>query len=170
MMNFYEEDYLVKINRQKRRCLAVYFVVAVILTLIIVTAIVLNSIFPYNFGHRPILLSVVIVSTLLLVVFSFVYLQICYKKVAEYYNFIVSLISRKSTSINATIIRANAQVVSGVIDYYSVDVLEWSIVDNDYVERSVFIDAEMQNLDLNKGEIVTLVTVSNYLIAYKKGV
>ena len=170
MINFYDENYISKLNRQKRSCLAVYFIVAIFLTLVIVSAIVLNSILPYNFGHRPILLSIVIVATIVLVIFSFIYLQICYRKVADYTNFVIDLSSRRSVTITATIIRVNAQVVSGVIDYYSVDVLEWSNVENDYVERSVFVDAEINNLEFNKDEIVTFVTASNYLIAYKKGV
>ena len=170
MINFYSDNYIVKTMRQKRRCLAVYFIVATFLSLSIVATIVLNSIFPYNYGHRPFLMAILITLTVFLVVFSFIYLQIVYGRVAGYLNFIASLFSRKIVTSTATVIRVNAQVVSGEIDYYTLDVLEWSNAVEDYVERSVFIDAEFQNLDFEKNEIITLEMASNYLVAYKKGV
>ncbi|MBO5851514.1 MAG: hypothetical protein J6R29_04195 [Clostridia bacterium] len=169
MINFYDENYINKIIRQKNKCLAIYLVVAIILFLIIVATIVLNSIFPYNFGHRPILLAILCVVTVVLVVFSFVYLQIVYGKVAGYLNFLGLLTQNLKRTATVTVIRVNAQIVSGQIDYYSVDVLEWSDIDEDYVERSVFIDAEFANLDFKKDEIITIITASNHLLAYKKG-
>ena len=170
MINFYTDNYINKTVRQKNKCLAVYFLVAIFLFLIILACIILNAIFPYGYGHRTILLIIICVATVILVTFSFIYLQIIYGKVAGYLNFIGSLLSRKSVVSTATVIRTNAQTVSGDIDYYSVDVLEWSNSKEDYVERSVFIDAEFANLNFEKGDILTIETASNYLIAYKKGV
>lgn len=170
MTNFYTQNYIDKTLRQKRRCLAVYLTVAIVLSLVIISTIVLNAIFPYNYGHRPILLAILITATVILVLFSFIYLQIVYGKVAAYLNFLGTLLQKISVTSTATVIRVNGQVNSLEIDYYSIDVLEWSSVKQDYVERTIFIDAEFKNLGLEKNDIITVTTASNYMLAYKKGV
>ncbi len=169
MINFYDDNYINKIIRQKNNCLATYFIIAIVLVLIIIATIVLNSCLPYNYGHRPYLLTLLCVVTVALVVFSFIYLQIVYGKVAGYLNFLGLLIQNKQFTSTVTVIRVNSQIISGKIDYCVLDVLEWSQAKEDYVERSVFIDAEFSNLDFKKDDIITITTSTNYLLAYKKG-
>ena len=169
MTNFYTQNYIEKVTKQKKKSLVAYFIVAAILALIIIASIVVNSLLPYNYGHRPYLLTIVCTATVMLVIYSFLYLQICYGRVAAYLNFLNSLFQRKKITSTATIIRVNGQVNSGNIDYYTIDILEWSNAEENYIERSLFVDAEFKDLDFKKDEIVTIETASNYLIAYEKG-
>ena len=53
------------------------------------------------------------------------------------------------------------------VDYYHLNVLEWSSIHDDYLERSVLVDREIKTLKVNEGDIIEIETTGNRLIAYE---
>ncbi len=168
MTNFYTNEYLEKIKRQKNKLLTIYFIILAVCVLIEVVVIGFNAYLPYMHEYKTLLTIILYATGVLFTVFSFLYLQITYGKVSEYYKFVSQTMIKRKTTSSVTVIRIHYQTQTNKIDYYTIDVLEWSNTENDYVERTVLVDCEFKDLDFKVDEILTITTSSNFLTAYKR--
>ena len=54
------------------------------------------------------------------------------------------------------------------VEYFKLNVLEWSQSSDEYVRRTVLVDNEKNDLEFTGGEILNIETYSNVLTAYKR--
>lgn len=168
MTNLYTTEYKNKIKKQKDKLLTIYFIILALCALIVIAVITINAYLPYMHEYKTPLMIILYSVGGLFTVFSFIYLQITYGRVATYYKFVCQTMLKSKLTSSVTITRINGDLYTNNIDYYTIDVLEWSDKENDYVERKILVDCEFKKLDFNVDEIITVTTSSNFLVAYKR--
>ena len=75
MTNFYTNEYLEKIKRQKNKLLTIYFIILAVCVLIEVVVIGFNAYLPYMHEYKTLLTIILYATGVLFTVFSFLYLQ-----------------------------------------------------------------------------------------------
>lgn len=169
MVHLYNNDDLVKIDKQRFKLKTIYVITLVISLVLVVTGIIFRAFLPYNTQIESVIEVVVMTIAILFTIFSFIYLSIPYSRVKNYYSFIYKALSSERVIVKATIIdiRDNDVTTKYGVDYYYIDVLEWSNSRNDYVKRSVMVDNEFRNLPIKKSSIIDIETMGNMLTAYE---
>lgn len=167
-MNYlYEEDYLDKIQIQRKRLLVTYIVLLSVIVVAVVLSIIYYSTRPYKWEYGTLFKTIVIVVAALFVVFSTIFLEIPFGRVNRYYKLIKDLFSNELLKSNVTFISFDDRKINKYgVDFYYINVLEWSDIENDYVERSIMVDKERKVKEFRKGEIFEVYTAGNILFKY----
>lgn len=169
MTELYTTDYLDKIKLKKRNLLIAYFVLLGIAILSISAIMIVYANEPFGTKLRlPFIIALVLICVIF-VVYSFIFFNISYGRIKKYYNFVYYAIFSKQDVEKVTVIASDNQVreVLGV-DFYTLTVLCWSNIENDYVERNLYVDADLNVESFSKNDVLTVRLNSNYLVAYKK--
>ncbi len=170
MTILYDVNYFNKIKKQKNKYLTIYLILLSIVVLALVGIIVYYSLQPYRTSlENPLKISMFAI-IILFTLFSGVYLSIVFGRVYKYYKFITHLSSGKKYTFSVTVISINyGDYKSNYgVDFYTIDLLEWSETQNDYVNHRILVDAEFKNLDINEGDMLTITTSLNALMRFKK--
>lgn len=169
MTELYTTDYLEKIKIKKRNLLISYFVISCVALSIIATIMIIYSNEPFGTSLRLPFLIALVVICVSFVFYSFVFFNISYGRIRKYYNFVYYAIFSKKDVEKVTVIANYNQVreVLGV-EFYTLNVLCWSAIENDYVERNLYVDCELNVESFSKNDVLTVSLNSNYLVAYKK--
>ena len=123
---------------------------------------------PFGTPLEKPLLAIILTLGGLFTAFSVVYLTIPYGRIKKYCEVLCDFLDNEKAESDVTILGVdyNLTVKYGV-DFYRLNVLEWSTINNDYVERNVLVDNEIKTLNFKKNDIVKIVTTSNMLIGYE---
>ena len=169
MKYLYNNDDLIKLDKQRFKLKTIYVIILVISLIIVVGGIIFRAFLPYNTQLETVLEIIIMTVAILFTIFSFVYLSIPYARVKDYYNFVYSALNNERLIVKATIleIRDNDVTTKYGVDYYYIDVLEWSNSRNDYIKRSIMVDNEFRNLPIKKSSIIDIETMGNMLTAYE---
>ena len=170
MTYLYTKPYYYQIKKQRQKLLTIYLILLGLALLGLVGIILFYAFQPYGTNLKlPLQISMfalIVVFTL----FSGVYLTIIYGRVNKYYHFLNSLSRGKKLSNSVTVISINygdLRTNFGV-DFYTMEVLEWSSSQDDYVKHNLLIDNEFKNLDINEGDMLTVTSSLNVLMEYNK--
>ena len=170
MTVLYNQTLYNKIKEQKNKLLTVYLILLSVVFLCVVGIIVFYALQPYGNNLANTLKFIMFALIICFTLFSGVYLSIIYGRVSKYLHFLNSLKVGKKYTFDATVVTINygdTKTNYGV-DFYTLDVLEWSNSQNDYVNHKILIDAEFKNLDINEGDMLTVTTSLNALMEFKK--
>ena len=169
MTEFYSTSYLDNIKNKKRNLIISYFVALFIVFSIILTILIIYSNEPFGTNLRIPLLVTIILIIVLFIIYSFIFFTISYGRIKKYYNFLYYAIFSKHEIAKVTVISVYKDVreILGV-DFYTINVLCWSNLENDYVERNVYVDCEFGVDNFNKNDVLTIKLNSNYLLGYQK--
>ncbi len=169
MKYLYSQEDLLALDKQRFKLKFIYRLILILTLIIVATGIIVRSLLPYKAQLVDIIYTIVIIVTILFIIFSFVYLSIPYARVNDYYKFVYNALNSERIEVKATIleIRSNDVTLKYGVDYYYIDVLEWSNARKDYVKRSVLVDNEFKNLNIKKSSIITIQTMGNILTAYE---
>lgn len=168
MINLYSEEDYTKINKLRNKYLLIYIISLIAAVFIEICLLVYYSTRPFGTSLETPLLVIILTFGGLFTAFSVVYLTIPYGRIVRYRDIIIDFLDNEKITSEVTALKYdyNLTVKYGV-DFYRLNVLEWSDEEDDYVERSILIDNEIKNLEINEGDILTIVTTSNMLIGYE---
>ena len=173
MVEYYTDAELVSAKKQKKKTFIIYFIVLGAYFLASAAFLIFYWTLPYS-GYRNTAYTISLIKaghyslTALLVVFSFIYLGIVYKRVRRYYK----MCSNMSTGLRETSTGSfleydeNIQDKDGV-DFKSLVFIEWNRYKNDFFERKVLVFYEKPFPEIPEQANVTYVTQGNVLISYE---
>ncbi len=169
MKEFYSIDYYTKFTKKKKSLLTVYFAIFALVTLLLVTIYLIYANEPYGTKLRTPFLIAIISIAVVFIAYSFVFFTITYGRLKKYCFYLYYAVFGNKETAKITVLDYCLQPKdNGGLEFYSLDVLIWSELDQDYVERTIYVDAEFLIDDIKINDIVTVVLNANYLVAYKK--
>ena len=169
MTALYNKTYYNQIKKQKNKLLIVYLVLLSIALISVAGIIVYYALQPYGTNKKIPLMIAMFLITCIFTLFSGVYLSIPYGRVKKYYAFLTSLLYGKKQKFNVTVISISGEDRSNYgVDFYVLEVIEWSDTQNDYVNHKILVDNEFKNLDINEGDMLTITTSLNALMEFSK--
>ena len=168
MVNLYSEETYLKENTRRIKYLYLY-IAALILVVICETALMIYyATRPFGTPLEIPLLIIILSIGALFTVFSVVFLTIPYGRLKKYCEILGDFLDNEKVVSEVTVLGIDKTVtVKYGVDFYRLNVLEWSTIENDYVERSILVDNEIKTLDFKVNDIVKIVTTSNMLIGYE---
>ncbi len=168
MTELYLESHYDKIKKQKRNLLISYFVALGVFLAIVATIMIIYANEPYGTQLRTPFLIVLIVISVTFVIYSFIFFSICYGRIKKYEYYLYFAVFGKHEIIKATVIDIDNSVKDvGGVDFYSFTALVWSDIKNDYVNRLIYVDCEL-DFSVNVNEVLTLKVNSSYLVGYER--
>lgn len=168
MVTYFQEDELKKVQKQKRICLAVYFIVLGVYLICSAALFTRYLLLPYKSPDITTIKLIEYPLTAVFVIFSFIYLGIPFKRVNKYYKLCRNMtggIKEKYTG-NFLEYDENVQVKDGV-DFKSLVFIEWNKYKNDFFERKVLVFYEKPFPEIPEKSNVTYITQGNVLLEYE---
>lgn len=169
MRELYTTEYVNKYIRKRSNYKISYVIISILTAIFVVGLMVYYAFEPYGTNLRVPFLVLIIIVTILFIIYSFIHFGYTYGTVNKYYRYLVFSVCGKRTLSKVTVLNVLRDPVDkDGFDCYRIIILEWSDITNDYVERTLYVDYEISITDLSEGDIITVSTNSNYLLAYKK--
>ena len=168
MIELYSEELYIKENKRRIKYLLVYLALLFIVIAIETALLVYFATRPFGTPLETPLLIIILSLGGVFTAFSVLYLTIPYGRLKKYCDILCDFLDNEKVTSDVTVINFDYTVtVKYGVDFYRLNLLEWSEIEDDYVERSVLVDNEIKNLDFNSGDILKITTTSNMLIAYE---
>lgn len=168
MERLYNDEYYIKINKMRTKYLVIYILSLLVAITIETILLVYYSTRPFGTPLETPLLVIILVFGGLFTAFSVIYLTIPFGRVSKYRDILVDLLDNEKTYSDVTVINFDTTLtVKYGVDFYRLNVLEWSETEEDYIERSVLVDNEIKNLNVLVGDILKIETTSNVLTAFE---
>lgn len=168
MVELYNEESFNEINKKRNKYLFIYVGLFLLVLAIEIALIVYYSTRPFGTELETPLKITVLVLGGVFAAFSVVYLTIPYGRIVKYRDCVIDFLDNEKITSEVTALNYDTTItVKYGVDFYRLDVLEWSEQEDDYVKRSVLIDNEIKNLDIKEGDILKIQTTSNMLVAYE---
>lgn len=168
MINYYKKEMLEQAKAQRKSTLLAYFIVLGVYVLLSAGVTFWFLIQPYK---APTITWVKVTQhslSAILVIFSFIYLGIKYKRVNRYYKMMVNLDTGiRETSTGSFFEYSHTLQDKNGVDFKSLIFLEWNKYKNDFFERKVLVFDEMPFPELEENANVRYVTQGNVLISYE---
>lgn len=168
MTEYFTADYLESARKQKKKTLAVYFIVLAVYLIVSAIDFIWYFGLPYNSSKVAAVKWLQYSVTALFVIFSFVYLGIVYKRVKRYYKqcFNMQTGLKESSTGNFFGYDEEMQDKDGV-DCKSLIFIEWNKYKKDFFERKVLVFYEKPFPEIPEKANVRYVTQGNVLISYE---
>lgn len=169
MRELYSTKYIEKYKKLKKRMEIKYAIILIISVLALAFDVLYYSLEPYETNLRLPLMLIMFAIATFIIAYSFVFFTMTYGRVREYFNFLIFSVCGKRTIKKVTVLGVYGDVVDkGGVDSTKIEVLEWSELADDYVEHVIYVDNELKVNDISEGDIITIATNGNYLLAYVK--
>lgn len=164
-MVLYTQNYYDKIKKQKNFNFAVFLTLIIAFVLFEGFIIYYNSTLPYASKISEVLKKVLLISCVLFCfIISFFY-SVNYLTVKTYFKVISKVLSGKKEILLFTVIKFNKEILTkDNVDCYTLIGLIWSDLEEDYVERKLYLDAEFKDLNFEKGQILNILTSSSFIL------
>ncbi len=167
MTYFYDNNFLNNLKKKKNFHLAI---IISIMAIMLVTNVILIVVFadkPFGSGLRTVYQTSTYVITVLLTFIAGLYYEIVYVPLKKYYFKVIESLMGKREIIDVTVLRVyNELLDKSAVKFKSFNVLEWSDIQNDYVEREIFFDANLE-LPFKENQMVKILTSGNVLLGYE---
>lgn len=169
MREFYEYNYLSAMFKKRKNLIIFYTILAVICLLAVVAIIIFYSKLPYGTNLRyPLMITMIVIVTLFSV-YSFVFFNITFGRLNKYCDYLSYACRGNAEITKVTVLDFyNQPIEHSGNDFFRVNVLIWSDIQNDFVERMLYVDNEFSLDDVNVGDVITVKVKSNCLLGYKK--
>lgn len=168
MIEYFKEEQFLSAKEQRKKVLALYFVVVGVFLIASVGLILWYTTLPYmsptintvKWIHYPL--------TVVFVAFSFLYLGIPFKRVNRYYKLTFNLKTGiRETSTGSFFEYSETLQDKDGVDFKALIFLEWNKYKNDFFERKVLVFDEEEFPQFTEGMNVKYVTQGNVLISYE---
>lgn len=164
---FLESDFLAA-KKQRKFVLTVYFIILAVYLVSSVCFFLWYRTLPYQ---SPTITTVKLIHysvTAVMVIFSFIYLGIPYKRVNKYYKLTFNLKTGiRETSTGSFFEYDETLQDKDGVDFKSLVFIEWNKYKNDFFERKVLVFEEKPFPELEENQNVRYVTQGNVLISYE---
>ena len=168
MINVYTDADFLSAYKQRRRYLHIFIGVTAIYVAICIGLVIYHANLPYGSVYTTWPKITAYALSVLYVLFAFPFMAICFRRVNRYYRMLAYInegIKAEETNYFYTF-RAHTQqqdnvdVVVGVFAEKNNRNKEWR-------EREIYLDPEKELPDFNNGDLVHLITQSNFLVHYE---
>ena len=168
MVEYFKEEELIAVQKQRANVLKIYFLVVAIYLFLSVGLMLWHGTLPYLSDTITLVKVIHYTLSAIFVIFSFIYLGIVFKRVNRYYRLMRNLsVGIRETSTGSFFeYSENIQDKDGV-DCKALIFLEWNKYKKDFFERKVLIPCEKQFPEFTENTNVRYITQSNILISYE---
>ena len=168
MIEYFKKEYLEQAQNQRKKTLIVYFMVLALYVALSVVVLIRYTQLPYMSEKIVAIKAVEYVITFFMLVFSFLYLGIKYKRVNKYYHLLKNLQIGLREEFVASFFEydENLSTKDGV-DVKALVFLEWNKFKKDYFDRKVWVLYELPFPEIPEKATVKFVTQGNVLVSYE---
>ena len=168
MIEFFKQEELADVKQQKKSVLTWYFIILGVYLFISVGLLLWYMTLPYK---SPTIATVKFIQyslTAIMVIFSFIYLGIVYKRVNRFYKMLFNMsVGIRETSTGSFFEYSESKQDKDGVDCKALIFLEWNKYKNDFFERKVLIPYEKEFPEFSENMNVRYVTQSNMLVSYE---
>lgn len=168
MVDYFLESEHLKAKSQKTKVLVAYFIILGIYLFVSIGLFLWYLTLPYM---SPTITTVKLIHyplTAVMIIFSFVYLGIPYKRVNRYFKLTYNLLTGlKETSTGSFFEYDETLQDKDGVDFKSLIFIEWNKFKNDFFERKVLVFNEKPFPEFTEKQNVKYVTQGNVLISYE---
>lgn len=169
MINYIDKNLKQEIEKQKKKCLKIYFFVLAVYVISCVGLIIWYSFLPYGSNMFALIKGLEITLSAIFVAFSFLYLAIKYKRVKCFYKMLNDVDNGLLESTTAQFIRVDERLeVHQGVDMKSLVFLEYNKYKKGLFERKVLVYYELPFPKLEENEFYEFNTQGNVLVSYQK--
>ncbi|MDD6996124.1 MAG: hypothetical protein SPH68_07735 [Candidatus Borkfalkiaceae bacterium] len=167
MQRVFTDDDFNAIVDQKKRVLAVFFVVLAVYLALAVCSLIYYTSLPYKDDMQKYPKAVMFVSTSLFVVFLFLYMGIKFHRVKKYYKMMYYLSEGlKNVEENYFVGFELNDLQKDGVDAISCVFKTWSYKKKEWMRREAYWDVEKRLPPFEEGDLVRYVVQSNFIVAY----
>ena len=173
MIQYYQNDFLIDAKKQKNKCLTIYLIVLGVYLSIFVVLLIKASQLPFiNYGNTKQKLTILKVIhytlTFIMIIFSFLYLGIKYKRIKNYYVRCRNMAVGLKDSYTGSFLEYDNEIIDkDGVDFKSLIFIEWNKYKKVYFERKVFVFYEKPFPEFKENDQVEYLTHGNVLYSYK---
>jgi len=167
-MEYYNPEELTKSKRQRKKLIWIFWIIVALYVLFSAGMITWYALLPYKSPTQSTVKLIHYPITILLVVFTFIFLGIPFKRANKFYKLFVQLEQgTRETGEGVFIEYDDALQVKDGVDFKSLIFIEWNKYKNDYFERKVLVLYEKDFPEIEERAKVRFITQANVLISYE---
>lgn len=168
MTEYFKQEYLEQAKVQRKKTLAVYLIVLALYVALSVVVLVRYMQLPYASEKITVIKIVEYVLTFIMLVFSFLYLGIKYKRVNKFYAMCKNLNEGIKEEFEANFFEYDDTLATkDGVDVKALVFLQWNKFKNDYFERKVWVFYELPFPEIPENADVKFITQGNVLFSYQ---
>ncbi len=168
MIDYFVESDFLKVKKQKKIVLTIFFVILGVYAFLSVGMFLWYRALPYGSSKITVVKAIHYSLTAVMVIFSMLFLGIKYKRVKRFYRVSFNLLNaiRETSTGNFLEYDEHVQDKDGV-DFKSLIFVEWNKYKNDFFERKVLVFNEREFPEIPENANVKYVTQGNVLVSYE---
>ena len=168
MIDYFTEREFLDIKNQRRKVLAIYFLILGIYALISVGLFLWYRTLPY-LSSKIIYVKLVHYSiTPIFVIFSLIYLGIVFRRVNRFYKVCFNLLNAKKDTSQGIFVKYDEAIQQkDGVDYKALIFAEWNKYKNESFNRKVLVFCEWDFPEIPKDASVKYLTQNNVLVSYE---
>lgn len=168
MIDYFKEEQLYKAQKQYKQTLLVYWIIFGIYLLASIGLFIWYTTLPYMAEEITTVKIIHYALTVIMVIFSFIYIGIPITRVKCFYKLNKNLHEGiKETTIGNFFEYQESIHIKDGVDFKALIFLEWNKYKNDYYERKVLVFAEKDLPQIETNATVKYITQGNVLISYE---
>lgn len=167
-MDYFVEEDFNAVRSQRRKCLLIYLLIALVYLGCTIASLVCYSLLPYQSDQRSTVKLVHYAVSAVFIIFSFIYLGIIFRRVNKFYKVTFNMVEgHKETSVGSFFEYDEKIQYRDGVEFKSLVFIEWNKYKNDFFERKVLVFYEKPFPQLELKQNVKYVTQNNVLISYE---
>ncbi len=168
MTKYFKREFLEQAKAQRKKTLLIYFFVLALYVGMSTVVMVRYLRLPYGSTKISTLKTVEFVLTFIMIVFSFIYLGIKYKRVNKFYVMCRNLQSGIKEEFTANFFEYDETLnTKDGVDVKALVFLQWNKFKHDYFERKVWVFYEKPFPEFKENQTVKFITQGNVLVSYE---
>ena len=168
MVSIYKDADYLAVYKQKKRILGVYWGITLFYVIFCIAWWIYYMGLPYNDPMQTLPKACVYVATGLFIAFSFPYLSIKFSRVRRYFKMLTYVSEGlKNEEKNYFYCFEEKSLQKDNIDVVACIFETWNKKKQEWMDREVYFDPEMPDLEFESGDYVQYVVQSNFLIQYE---
>ena len=165
MKIYFKEEFYTQSKEQRKKVLLVYLGVLLVYLAFSVIIIVKNSQLTYMSPVKSKLKLIEFVLTFIMIIFSYIYLGIKYKRVNKYYQMCRNMLFGIREEFEGSFFEFNNNLYTkDGVDVKPLVFLEYNKYKKDYFERKVWWFYEQPFPEINENDVAHVITQGNMLI------
>lgn len=168
MIEYFKQEYLLEITKQKKKEMTIYLIILGLYFLISAGLFYWYMTLPYKSSQILTIKLIHYPLTIIMFVFSIIWLAIKYKRTYKTYVTAYNLLHVKNQTSEGSFLEYDERVEDkDGVDYKALVFLEWNKFKNDYFERKVLVFEQLPLPEIPENAKVRYVTQGNVLIRYE---
>ncbi len=168
MIDYFVESEFLKVKKQRKNVLTVYFIILGVYVLFSAGMFIWYRMLPYKSSRISLVKLLQHSASALMIIFSFIYLGIIFKRVNRFYRLAYNLLSGiKETSTGNFLEYDDSVRQKDGVDCKALIFIEWNKYKNDFFERKVLVLEEKDFPEIPENANVKYVTQGNVLVSYE---